>query len=234
MEKFVRKSDYLTQIRSEILDLIIENDDDILIAAENSAIAELISYLSGRYDTTKLFAVIHDWSFAGTYKKDDRVELSPTIVWNAIDTFADGTYIANATSSKVYRVKNSPVAGTVITDASKFDEIAEFGALFFAVADVATNTKQIDDVTAWKKGDTRDPLALRYLIDVILYEIHCRINPRNIPEHRLNRRDDAIRWLKSVADPRNNVNPNFPEQVFDDQKGTDVSWGGNAKKDHYY
>lgn len=234
MEKFIRRKDYLTQIRTEILDLITESNDDVLDAAEMAALNELISYLAGRYDTDVMFAVVHDWSKADAYITGDRVQLISDTVWNDSDTFTNGTYIANADSTKIYRVKNSPAAGTVITDASKFDLIGDFGQLYFATVDVVAASTEIDDVDFWKSGDTRNALALRYLVDIILYEIHCRINPRNIPEHRIQRRDDAVKWLKAVSDPRNNVNPNFPEKDFGDKSGTDITWNSNEKQSHYY
>lgn len=82
------------------------------------------------------------------------------------------------------------------------------------------------------KGDTRHPLALRYMIDVTLYELHSRINPRNIPEHRIQRRDDAISYLKMVIDPRKNISPNFPELVRATNQDNAVVWGSNTKVNH--
>jgi len=233
METFIRRIDYNNQIRNDVLDVIIDQDESILQSAENAAIAELVSYLSQRYKTDEIFAVIHVWSKSKSWTSGDRVSLTPSVVWNNTSTFTDGTYLADAGSENVYRVKNSPVAGTLVTNSGYFDLIGDFGALYYAKEDM-TSGFEIGDASKWTAGDTRDPLILRFLIDVILYEIHCRINPRNIPQHRINRRDDAIDWLKKVADPRNNVNPNFPEKTFDENKGLDIVFGSNKKQSHYY
>ena len=85
---------------------------------------------------------------------------------------------------------------------------------------------------SWTKGDTRHPLILRYMVDITLYELHSRINPRNIPEHRIQRRDDAIKYLKMVIDPRNNIAPDFPEKTFATNQGVGVVWGSNTKVNH--
>lgn len=88
------------------------------------------------------------------------------------------------------------------------------------------------DLVNWTKGDTRHPLAVRYMIDLTLYELHSRINPRNIPEHRIQRRDDAIAYLKMVIDPRKNITPNFPEKVRATNQDNALVWGSNVKVNH--
>lgn len=47
-------------------------------------------------------------------------------------------------------------------------------------------------------GSNRHPLIIMYMIDIALYHMHARINPRNIPDLRVKRHDDAIEWLKMV------------------------------------
>ncbi|MGV7234647.1 MAG: hypothetical protein ACQ9ET_00170 [Nitrosomonadaceae bacterium] len=83
-------------------------------------------------------------------------------------------------------------------------------------------------------GDTREALIKRFLIDIVIYEIHSRINPRKIPEFRITRRDDAIQWLMSVADPRSGVDPGFAEKVFEDNQDAMITYGSNDKLRHGY
>lgn len=52
---------------------------------------------------------------------------------------------------------------------------------------------------AWLAGDNRNQQMVNYLIDIVLYHLHSRISPRNIPELRVKRYDDAIAWLKQCA-----------------------------------
>lgn len=50
-----------------------------------------------------------------------------------------------------------------------------------------------------KTGDDRNPLLVMYLMDMALYHLHTRITPRNIPEVRGIRYENAINWLNKVA-----------------------------------
>jgi len=63
------------------------------------------------------------------------------------------------------------------------------------------------DATKWTAGDNRNQQIVMYLIDITLYHLHSRINPRNIPDLRKERYDGnnpqqnggAIAWLKRCA-----------------------------------
>lgn len=48
-------------------------------------------------------------------------------------------------------------------------------------------------------GNDRDPQLVNYICDITLYHLHSRISPRNIPELRVTRYDNAIHWLKMCA-----------------------------------
>jgi hypothetical protein len=73
------------------------------------------------------------------------------------------------------------------------------------------------DTTKWTAGDNRNQLIVLHLIDITLYHLHRRINPRNVPDHRKeayngNSHNDcggAIGWLKRVA--KGSVNADLPE-----------------------
>ena len=68
----------------------------------------------------------------------------------------------------------------------------------------------------WTAGDNRNQQIVLFLLDITLYHLHSRINPRNIPDLRKERyngndpmdRGGAIGWLKSVA--HGNVNADLP------------------------
>lgn len=50
-----------------------------------------------------------------------------------------------------------------------------------------------------RTGEERSALLVMYLIDMMLYHIHSRINPRKIPDLRGIRYEAALAWLSSVA-----------------------------------
>lgn len=107
------------------------------------------------------------------------------------------------------------------------------GTPFFEVdtTEVAAGTLPTD-TDNWTPGDPRDELILQQMIDITLYSLHSRINPRNIPRIRTDRRDEAIQWLKMSVDPRNDMQPDLPERVFRDKTGTDITYGSNEKREN--
>ena len=84
----------------------------------------------------------------------------------------------------------------------------------------------------WVQGDNRNQQIVLFLIDITLYHLHSRINPRNIPDLRKERyngndpmdRGGAIGWLKSVA--HGNVNADLP--VIAPTQGLSMRYGNAA------
>ena len=48
--------------------------------------------------------------------------------------------------------------------------------------------------------DTRNAFIVMIVIDCALYHLYCSIAPNKIPEHRSNRYQDALDWLKSMLE----------------------------------
>ena len=94
------------------------------------------------------------------------------------------------------------------------------------------------DTAYWTKGDNRNPQIKMYLIDIMLYHLCSRINPRNIPELRNIRYDGAspsqiggaIGWLKSIE--KGKVNLNSPEIV--PTTGRSIVWGSYHKRSNFF
>lgn len=49
-------------------------------------------------------------------------------------------------------------------------------------------------------GDNRNPVVLMYGIDIALYNLHSRINPRKIPAFRAERYKTAKEWFMDVSE----------------------------------
>lgn len=80
-----------------------------------------------------------------------------------------------------------------------------------------------------KTGTDRDSQLLNYIIDLAVYHLHTRIAPRNIPQLRQTRYDNAIDWLKMCA--MGNVTPKLEEISTD---GKVVRWGSQQKNANSY
>lgn len=85
-----------------------------------------------------------------------------------------------------------------------------------------------------KTGNVRNPLILMYMIDIVLYHIHARINPKFIPDIRKDRYDIALSWLDKVA--KGVLNPDLPRLVDSNNEtvGFASRYGSNTKFNHQF
>lgn len=91
------------------------------------------------------------------------------------------------------------------------------------------------DTANWTAGDNRDQQTVQHCVDICLYHLHARINPRNIPELRMVRYDGngpdqkggAIGWLKNVAAGK--LNANIPQRYeFGTVPGVSIAYGNST------
>lgn len=84
-----------------------------------------------------------------------------------------------------------------------------------------------------KTGANRNPLILMYLIDMVLYHVHSRCTPRNIPQIRIDRYDAALLWLEKVNDGKLAVD--LPKVVDTDSNPIqNFKIGSNPKLGHQW
>jgi len=85
-----------------------------------------------------------------------------------------------------------------------------------------------------KVGTDRNPRLVMLMVDVSLYHVHSRIAPRNIPEIREVRYEQAIDWLKAVN--KGTVVPDLPTRPDTINGGalSDLRLGSNPKLNHSF
>lgn len=84
---------------------------------------------------------------------------------------------------------------------------------------------------AFIKGDNRSRLIKKILINIAIFELHGLINPRNIPDLRGERKDDAMKILNDIKNGK--TTPDLPI-FFDPQKGQNTTFGSNRKLHNSY
>lgn len=99
----------------------------------------------------------------------------------------------------------------------------------------STNVTPDTDITAWQpvswvSGDNRSGLLVQKTIDIALNHLHAAIAPRNIPELRTKRYDDAIAFLKDCA--MGNITLDSP--LLDPIQGNRIRYGGSIKNNNTY
>ncbi len=84
--------------------------------------------------------------------------------------------------------------------------------------------------TYWTYGDNRNQQLKVYMIDVCLYHLHSNINPRNIPQLRIDRYNNALNWCKMIN--RGEITANLPEIL--PVQGQVISVSSNTKLPQYF
>ncbi len=81
--------------------------------------------------------------------------------------------------------------------------------------------------------DLRDQWIVTITIDIALYHLYSQTGARDIPEHRANRYQDAIDWLKDIGN--GSTTANLPPLLDGDGEETsDVRIWGRELNDHKY
>lgn len=91
--------------------------------------------------------------------------------------------LENYSSTKLLSAEQMAISQIKNYLAGRYD----VGLIFTALADGETN-------------DTRNAYIVMITIDCALYHLYCSIAPNKIPEHRSNRYQDVIEWLKMMAE----------------------------------
>ncbi|GAB3194669.1 phage gp36-like protein [Pontibacter aydingkolensis] len=96
-----------------------------------------------------------------------------------------------------------------------------------AVQEVQSYLKTKFDVAAIFStvGEARNSQIVMYCVDIALYHIHARVAPRQLPEARLARYEQAIDWLKLVM--RGSIIPDLP--LLQNDATTSLQWGSQPQ-----
>ena len=68
------------------------------------------------------------------------------------------------------------------------------------------------------RADARNPQIVMYLVDMALYHLHSRQNPRNVPQIRQDRYDHAIEWLKMAR--KGSISTGLPPEPLTEPDGS--------------
>jgi phage gp36-like protein len=102
-----------------------------------------------------------------------------------------------------------------------------------AIAQAESYLSQRYDCKAiWEtSGDERDEMLLMVIIDLVLFHLHAHLPGRMGMEIRRQRYEDALAWLKGVAN--GNITPDLPRPQ-DENSATPVRYGSQPKNNPYY
>lgn len=223
MARFLKTSDYLSIIQTVDLNQITENTPQNLYDSEIKAISRMRTKLVQRYMVDIELGTMTAYSASTHYRTRDRVLSGETITHvNDFDRWVKTT---------------AYVIDDIVTD--------DNGYVYTAIAD-STNQKLTEtaywepmvnvptsNADYWTVGDNRYPMFVELAMDMTLYNLHARINPRNIPELRIERNREALdqldRWA-SGTDTAEVLNINTT-----DSEGFSIRYGNSLdKQDNFF
>lgn len=226
---FVTKDDILTLIRTTELSVIIQANYDNITEPLFAATGEVRSYLAHRYDTTKIFKAVSVWDATTTYAVYDIIKRYVSTAYAAATTYAADVYVSY--EGVIYKSLQAANLGKT-PDANPlwWSAICNNKGLYVCSA-IPTAGTEVTNTSYWTEAGDYETIRQR-IIDLTLYHLHANINPRNIPELRMNRRDEAISYLKAVQ--KGDVQLSLPLYT-DTSTGGQITYGCNTKrKAHRY
>ena len=162
-----------------------------------------------------------EFNYLTTYAKDDHI-------W-----YKDKTYTALLPSVS-YGHDSALQLGNYenIPPINIFPDDINNGAKYWGTGTAyALTAGTLPTATGWTAGDNRNQQLVNYCIDVALYTIHSRIAPRNIPDLRVKRYDDVIKWLQNAAQGKT-ITAALP--LIQPKSGGRIRFGGQVKQKNNY
>ena len=223
MARFLKDSDYNSVIDSTDLEEITNGVDQNLLDCETKAIAKLRTKMVQRYDCDYELREMAAYSAATHYRSGERTISSDVITY--VKTFDEWDKDTEYTTGDIVTDED----GYVYTAAqnSKDEELSDNLDYWTPMKAIATN-----NATYWKTGDNRYPLLVEIIIDIALYLLHARINPRNIPELRKERNREALDQLDAWASGTDTAEIKTKDDA--EQVGFSIRWGSSDTKQNNF
>ncbi len=116
----------------------------------------------------------------------------------------------------------------ILDDVIQADETILDDMERMAIGEMSSYLKRRFDTTAIfaARNEERNPVIILKLLDIVIYHLHSRINPRQIPDLRVERYENAIKWLQDVA--KDIIDPDLP--TVEREAGGVISWGSEPKR----
>lgn len=188
MARFLTDADYLSIIQTVDLNQITEGTMQNLYDSEVKAISRMRTKLVQRYVVDIELGANEAYNAATHYRSGQRV--LDTTIFHVLD-------FPQHSKTKAY------VIGDIVCDENYYVYTctADNTSKELTDTDYWSPMEGIDntDTDYWIEEDNRYPLFVELAMDMALYNAHARINPRNIPELRIERNREALDQLDRWA-----------------------------------
>jgi len=180
------------------------------VVYQNKIYSSIAGNVPGAWNASQWTYVCEDKQFFYVTLPEDEYNHETTYIAGAQVWYKDYVYTADRA-----------VKGIVPTTQGYWTQ----GSQYTITGQYPTNTQY------WTAGDNRNQQIVMHLMDITLYHLHSRINPRNVPDLRKERYDGnspnqsggAIAFLKRVG--KGDVSLDCPTLIPD--QGLSIRWGNS-------
>jgi hypothetical protein len=189
---YLTNTDYLLHVQDTNWQQLISNNALVQKQSERYAQAKITSYLNAKYDCVEEFKDTTTFDIAKAYKADSLV------VYNA-----EYYYLTPTADSYAYNVTYK-VGDKVYYHSNIYTCIVESTGITPTVSTSWVNDNYTiigvlpTDATKWTKGDNRSVLIFNWYVELAVFYAYTRISPRNIPQLRIDQKNEVIEDLKNA------------------------------------
>lgn len=234
MNKFLVKYDFQTLIKQDNLDELTDDFDRVYQDSIDSAVEEVAGYVRHRYDFDQVFRVVIPYADATAFVVGDRVYWTEE-AYDTTITYTIGQRVSF--EENIYSSIGTSTPGVFVP--AEWTLLAEDNTFYTCILD---STGVLPTVTAsFTTGDNRNAKIKEVTIDVVLYNIHSRLSPMNIPDVRRTRYDgfgnqndsgNALRYLSKVQ--KGDITPDLPVIIPIEQNSERISYGTSSNLKYNY
>jgi hypothetical protein len=235
MSNFLLPVDYVRKIQQKNFNVLLTDLNNVgvdLEAVENEVEIEIAAFLTSRFVVSSIIIKIIVWDLSKSFVVNDYTYLSAT-AWDSTKTDYKVDDLVSL-SGKVYKALVANSTNDPSITPADWEEIGNNEQFYICIVDASagTNPNVTGNFTAI--SDPRDQLMVRYAVNLTLYQLYFRSNPRSIPELRVLAHDDTMKSLKMAANPRGNFTPEswaLIQYADEDNIGNDIDFGSDPVKE---
>jgi hypothetical protein len=213
MYTFLNHNDILVAIKEDML-LQVGVVPSMIANTERAAVSYMKDFITNRYDLEDCFPFIYTWNNTRTYKPAEPV--TSTFINHLKEE-------ETITFTPIYRRELNAIINYAYDVAS---------GKFYKAIQESTN-QPVTNTQYWQENDPRDMLLVQYCTDIVVFNLHKRVNPRKIPQLRIELFNQAKEWLDMVN--KQDITPDLPKKILQPETDSDTpKWGGGPNRKHYY
>lgn len=212
--KFLNADDISAVLKDELL-IQMGATLSMIIKAESATLSYMKDFIGQRYLLIDCFPEIVNYSANRNYK----VSVASDVTYKNIL----GEIVTESITPTFYRVSN------VIVNYCWHEATKKY---YRSISDSTGIAPDAADQTAWEEDDPRDGSLVRMCSDITVFYLHTRVNPRKIPQLRLDMYNQAKEWLTLVKDL--DITPDLPKPIDPVDDIDPPKWGSQPQNGHYY